>query len=119
MKPKSPEHGVAFDLEAITRELRQEPAYQREGQAARTLVRTADLRVVLVAIQAGKRISEHQANVTASVHAVEGHVRLQLPDRGAEVRAGQLLVLGPGLPHDVYAETDSAFVLTLGWHANH
>jgi hypothetical protein len=28
-----------------------------------------------------------------------------------------MIVLGPGQAHDVYAESDSIFVLTLGWNA--
>lgn len=116
--PISADHGLTFDLEALARELRTEEPYLREGQAARTLLRAPDLRIVVIALAAGKTISEHHANVTASVQTLAGHIRLQLPDRGVDVRAGQLLVLGAGLAHDVYAETDSTFLLTLGWPAN-
>jgi quercetin dioxygenase-like cupin family protein len=114
----SPDHGLTFDLEALAREVRAEEPYVREGQSARTLIRASDLRIVLVALKAGKSISEHHAKVTASVQTLSGHVRLQLPDRGVDVPAGQLLVLGAGLSHDVHAETDSTFLLTLGWPAN-
>lgn len=117
-KPKQPDHGVAFDLETIARELRAEEPYVSEGQAARTLIRTSDLRIVVVALRAGKSLSEHQANVTASVQTLSGHIRLQLPDRGMDVPAGRVLVLGAGLSHDVRAETDSTFLLTLGWPAS-
>ena len=116
-KPESAEHGITFDLLALARDLQDEPSYLREGQAARTLVRAPDLRIVVVALRAGKRMAEHHANVTASVQTLTGHLRLQLADRSAELPAGQLIVLGAGLPHDVYAETDSTFVLTLGWSA--
>lgn len=116
--PDVPDHGLIFELPTIVEALRQEPSYERDGRAARTLVRSSDLRVVLVALGAGKTISEHHVNVTASVQALTGHIRLKLPDRSVEVQAGQLLVLGAGLSHDVYAEIDSTFLLTLGWHAN-
>lgn len=113
--PTPPDHGVAYDLTRIGQELRGEEAYAREGQTARTLLRSSDLRIVVIALKAGKTIAEHHANVTASVQTLSGHIRLQLPDRGVDVPAGQLLVLGAGLAHDVYAETDSTFLLTLGW----
>ena len=116
--PKPPEHGVTFDLAAVARELRTEEPYLREGQTARTLIRTPDLRVVVVALTAGKTISEHHANVTASVQTLSGHIRLQLPDQRVDVPEGQLLVLGAGLSHDVSAEADSIFLLTLGWTAS-
>lgn len=115
--PHSPEHGVLFDLETVFRELRAEEQYAREGQASRTLIRASDLRVVVIALQAGKTISEHHAQVTVSVQTLSGHIRLQLPERCVDVPAGQILVLGAGLTHDVHAETDSEFVLTLGWPA--
>ena len=114
-KPESPSDGVTFDIPGIADELRREEAYEREGQSARTLVRTSDLRVVLVVLKAGKHMPEHQANVTASVHTLSGSIRLELPDRSVELPSGQLLVLGQGLRHDVRAETDSVFLLTLGW----
>jgi quercetin dioxygenase-like cupin family protein len=115
--PTPPDHGVTFDFETIARELRAEAPYVGEGQAARTLIRSSDLRIVVVALAAGKTISEHHANVTASIQTLSGHIRLQLPDRSVAVEKGQLLVLGAGLAHDVYAEADSLFLLTLGWPA--
>lgn len=116
--PAPLDQGTTFDLAAVARELHAEEPYLREGQTARTLIRTPDLRIVVVALKAGKTISEHHANVTASVHTLSGHIRLQLPDRAVEVPEGQLLVLGAGLSHDVYAEADSTFLLTLGWPAS-
>lgn len=116
--PTSTDHGASFDLEAVARELRAEEQYVREGQASRTLIRASDLRIVVVALEAGKTISEHHAKVTASVQTLSGHIRLQLPERRVDVPAGRILVMSAGLAHDVYAETDSVFVLTLGWPAN-
>lgn len=114
----SPEHGVAFDLQRIAEELRAEGAYAREGHTARTLVHTPDLRIVVVVLKAGDTISEHHANVTASVQTVSGQIRLQLPDRAVELSVGHVLVLGAGLRHDVHAVLDSTFLLTLGPPAN-
>lgn len=82
-EPAPTGHGATFDLGAVDREMRQEAAYLREGHTARTLVREPDLRVVLVVMKAGARIAEHHADETASVHALSGHIRLRLPDKGA------------------------------------
>jgi quercetin dioxygenase-like cupin family protein len=114
-KPETIVRGAVFDLAAIDAELRREDAYGRDGHTARTLVREGDIRVVLIVMRAGARIAEHRANETASIHALSGHVRLRLPDRDAELLAGRLLVLERGLPHDVEAISESAFLLTLGW----
>jgi quercetin dioxygenase-like cupin family protein len=114
-QPESPEHGLTFDLGAIEREMRQEDGYERNGHTARTLLRAPDLRVQLIVIRSGSRMAEHQAIASASIHALSGQLRLHMPDRTVELSAGQLLVLGGGLRHDVEAAIDSAFVLALGW----
>jgi quercetin dioxygenase-like cupin family protein len=106
---------AAFDLTAVDRELRREEGYQREGHTARTLVREADLRVVLVVMKAGARIPEHRADETTSVHALSGHLRLRLPDQTVDLPPGGLLVLQKDLAHDVEAVEECAFLLTFGW----
>jgi quercetin dioxygenase-like cupin family protein len=106
---------ITFDLLTLDSELRKHDAYLREGHTARTLVRKADLRVVLVVMQAGARMAEHGADETASVHALSGHVRLRLAEKVVELAAGRLLVIERGLRHDVEAVAESAFLLTLGW----
>ena len=116
--PVSPSQGVLFDFDTICRELRAEEQYAREGQASRTLIRSSDLRIVVVALAAGETISEHHAKVTVSVQTLSGRIRLQLPERSVDVPAGQILVMEAGLAHDVHAESDSAFLLTLGWPAD-
>ena len=116
-KPEPIHQGVVFGLGSIDAEMRREDAYQREGHTARTLAREDDLRIVLVVMKAGARITEHRANDTASIHALSGHVRLRLPDKVADLPAGRLLVLERGLRHDAEAVADSAFLLTLGWQA--
>ncbi|HZP37107.1 MAG TPA: cupin domain-containing protein [Methylomirabilota bacterium] len=113
--PARPDGGVTFDLRALDRELRGEEAYLRDGHTARTLVRERDLRIVLVAMRAGARISEHRANATTSVHSLSGHIRLRVADREVDLRPGRVLVLDTGRPHDVEALEESAFLLTLGW----
>lgn len=117
-EPAQPDHGVSFDIESVVRELRAEEPYRREGQTARTLIRAPDLRIVVVALMEGKTMSEHHANVTASVQTLSGHIRLNLPDRGVDVPKGHLVVLAAGLSHDVHAVIDSTFLLTLGWPAS-
>jgi hypothetical protein len=95
-----------------------EDPYERNGHTARTLLRAPDLRVLLIVIKGGSRMAT-PAIASASIHALSSQLRLHLPDRTVELRAGHLLALGGGLRHDVEAAIDSTFVLTLGWHDEH
>jgi quercetin dioxygenase-like cupin family protein len=114
-RPELTTRGAVFDIAAIDAEMRQENAYTREGHTARTLIREPDLRVVLIVMQAGAVMAEHQADETASIHPLSGHVRLRLPQKVIDLPAGRLLVLERGLRHDVQAVEESALLLTLGW----
>ena len=114
-KPHSPDGGATFELGAIDQQLRDSDAYQANGHTARTLVRVSDLRLVLVTMRAESHIAAHRAAETASVHVLSGRLRLELPERRVDLRAGQVLVMAEGLEHSVEASEDSAFLLTLGW----
>ena len=53
-RPKSPEYGVTFDIAGVVADLKRDDVYEREGHIARTLVRTPDLRVVVVVLEEGR-----------------------------------------------------------------
>src|SRR5580704_1736788 len=88
---------------------------QGTGPSSKTLVKHDDLRIVLLAMKK-MCMHEHKTAARISVQTLTGHIRLRLPDRTVELPAGQLLVLDQCVPHDVEAEEDSAFLLTLSWH---
>ncbi len=113
--PKSVDEGACFDLRDVEAELRSEAQYQNTGQAARTLVRTEDLRIVVIVLAPGARLAEHRAQETASIQVLTGKVRLALTNREVELKQGQCLVLKGGLTHDVEATESAALLLTLGW----
>lgn len=106
-----------FTIDAIVAELRNEPAYSEMGHAARTLLRESDLRLVLIAIRSGGRMSEHETQETALFHTLSGSVRLDLPARSLDLGPGQIVAVERGVRHAVEARGDSTFLLTLGWPA--
>lgn len=54
-------YGASFDLPAELVRLQRDPAYMRGTRVAKTLVKTADLRIVLVAMRAAAHLEEHVA----------------------------------------------------------
>ena len=89
---------------------------QETGRSSETLVKYEDFRIVLVVMKADSRMSHHHADGPISVQGIQGRIRLRLPEgQGAELGPGDLLVLEPGLKHDVEALEDSAFLLTISW----
>lgn len=111
---------AAFGELALFRELdelERGKQYSTTHQAARTLVRRPDLRVVLVALAAGATLKEHSATPPVSIQTVSGCVRIESPRRSVEHVAGGLLLLEPGEPHSVRAIADSALLLSIPWSA--
>jgi quercetin dioxygenase-like cupin family protein len=105
------------DLFEEIRNLQKEDAWLHgTGPSSKTLVKHSDLRIVLLALRKKMCMHEHRTAARISVQTLSGHIRLKLPDRTVELPTGQLLVLNQCVSHDVEAEEDSAFLLTLSWH---
>lgn len=107
---------LQFDLASELDQLHRDESWLHPaGRSSKTLVKYPDLRIVLIAMKANTRMHEHTAAGRISVHSLNGHIRLQLPERVVDLPAGYLLALDQCVPHDVEATEDSAFLLTLSW----
>src|SRR5579862_1309008 len=102
-------------LEEIENLHKEEAWLQGTGPSSTTLVKHSDLRIVLIAMKKEMCMHQHSTAARISVQTLAGHIRLRLSDRTVELLAGQLLALDRCVSHDVEAEEDSAFLLTLSW----
>ena len=71
--------------------------------------------MVLVLMKPEKKMSEHHVDARISIHALEGKIRLHLPDQKVELAASELMTLEYGIPHNVEALEESAFLITISW----
>jgi quercetin dioxygenase-like cupin family protein len=96
--------------------LHKEDAWLKDtGPSSKTLVKYPDLRIVLLAMKKNMNMREHKTSARISIQTLAGHIHIKLPDRMVDLPAGRLLALDPCVPHDVEAQEDSAFLLTLSW----
>ncbi|MGH9505723.1 MAG: cupin domain-containing protein [Terriglobales bacterium] len=111
-----PTEGAAlhFDLAREMEQLEHEHPWQA-GRNAKTIVKFGDFRIVLIVMHRESRLPGHHADGRVSVHALSGHIRLQVSGETFDLKAGQILVLDRGVRHDVEALEDSAFLLTSAW----
>jgi quercetin dioxygenase-like cupin family protein len=105
---------LEFDIARELEQLHREAGWQ-SGQNAKTLVKYDGLRIVLIALKAHSRIPGHHAEGQISIQTVVGHIQVRAQGRTFELRSGGLLALDHGLPHDVEALEESAFLLTIAW----
>jgi quercetin dioxygenase-like cupin family protein len=66
-----------------------------------------------MALKAHTRVPEHNSEGPISIHVLSGHVQLRAAGRTFNLRSGGVLALDRGLPHDVHALEESAFLLTI------
>src|SRR5262245_24477724 len=83
--------------------LAQETHFVANGIASRTLLRTANLRVVLFGFAEGQELTEHTSTQHALIQILSGECEFQIGTRTQLLRAGDVLYLPPNLPHAVKA----------------
>ena len=105
---------LELDLPAELSRLHDEAAWST-GQNARTLIKYDTLRIVLMALKAGKSLAEHRTEGRITIHVLSGHVEVKAAGRTFNLRAGGLLALDRSLTHDVRALQESAVLLTIAW----
>ena len=108
---------IRRNIGSEVQKLKKAPSWQREsGRSSETLVKYDEFRIVLVRMKPGSYMSHHRAEGPISIQAIQGKIRVHLPEeRIEELEVGDLLTLDRCLEHDVEALEESAFLLTIAW----
>ncbi len=64
----------------------------------------------------GGKLSEHRTEHSVIVHVVRGRVEVHMPARTVELGEHQLVLLEPGVSHDLVALDRSWVLVTIHWH---
>jgi quercetin dioxygenase-like cupin family protein len=93
--------------------LADETKFAANGIVSRTLLRTANSRVVLFGFAEGQELSEHTSTQHAVIQILSGECELLLGSKPHPAKVGDLIYLPPNLPHAVKATTQFSMLLTL------
>lgn len=104
---------LSFDLADEARRLFEEAVWQQTGRTARTLVKEANLRVVLTALRRDRATAPHQSSGPVAIQAVSGRFRVNLAGQHVNLAPGQVVAMPALLRHTVTALEDGAFLLTV------
>jgi quercetin dioxygenase-like cupin family protein len=79
----------------------------------KALVKSGTFEAVRLIVKAGRTIAEHAVPGAITLHCLEGHVRIDLPDAVVDMPAGQWIYLDGNTRHSVTGIEDSSLLLTI------
>jgi quercetin dioxygenase-like cupin family protein len=88
---------------------------RNDAVTSKTLLKTDDLRILLIALGEGASLPEHHADARISVHVLQGVVRFTVGSDTVELRAGALLPLERAVRHGATALERSILLVTMAW----
>jgi quercetin dioxygenase-like cupin family protein len=100
------------DMDAFTRQVKDEKSWEKNDRNGITVFKSDNLTIVLTAMKSGAVIKDNDVNGFFTVQVLEGTVRLETLEGDAEMKAGQLMVFHPCVPHSIEAKTDTVLLLT-------
>ncbi len=106
-----PEH--VFDLREVADGLRDEPTPVRDGHRQITLFHKPPLTLIVFDFDADGRLVGHRAEAHVTILALSGLLEVSTPSETHRLPEGSLLVLDPGVIHDVYAPEASRMLLAV------
>ncbi|MFO7679489.1 MAG: cupin domain-containing protein [Chloroflexota bacterium] len=80
---------------------------------SRTLLKTADLNVVLFSFAPGQELSEHTAAKPAVLHFLQGEAQLTVGDHAQDAQTGTWVHMAAHTPHSILAKTAVSLLLIL------
>jgi quercetin dioxygenase-like cupin family protein len=102
-----------YDLGRIAAQLRAEPRPAASGHRQMTIVHHGQAALVLFDFEAQGRLVDHVADGLVTIHVLAGQVQVRTSEGDHDLDAGTLLVLSPGVRHDLHASTPSQVLLTV------
>ena len=102
-----------LNLDEVATKLRQELRAGESGHRQETLYKRGPLSVSLFLFGHLTRLAPHRAKGVVTIQVLKGHLQVTAEGQAQDLPAGHLLVLAPGVEHDVVAREESEMLLTV------
>ena len=104
---------VTFSIAEELKRLREEPEWISGTRNSVTVVKTANLSVVLTAVKKGATLCGHEVDGPISLQVLSGAIQFGVAGEPRTLAAGTVIALDTAVPHDIKALEDSTFLLTI------
>jgi quercetin dioxygenase-like cupin family protein len=103
---------VTLDLQEEEAKLWALATTAASGRAAKTLLKQGRIRLTLVALRRGAKLSTHQVEGDVTLHVLRGKFEVRTKQRNVRAAKAGLLALQAGLSHEALALRDSTVLIT-------
>jgi len=102
-----------FDLATVAQGLRAEAGPVTDGHRQIALFHDRGLTLIVYDLEAGGFLADHAADGVVTIQVVSGEIEVSSPEGSHRLVSGTLLVLSPGVRHDVKALVASQMLLAV------
>jgi quercetin dioxygenase-like cupin family protein len=106
-----PQHQI--DLRQVAAGLLAEPLPKQRNHRPETLYKHGAMTLALFLFERGARLPQHVAEGVVTVHVLEGRLKMSAEGQVHDLPAGQVLVMAPGVTHDLEAVEPTRMLLTV------
>ena len=105
---------LVFDLPSMMEKLKYDDFGENGRRNAITLLKSDNMRLVLIALRAEAEIDFRQSDNLISLQILKGKLEFIAEKKTVVLEQGQLLTLHENIPHSLTAIDETIFLLTIG-----
>jgi len=105
---------LIFDLPSLMEKIIPEDSWQKNKRNSITLLKSENMRLVLIALSSGEEIDFRQSDNLISLQLMKGEVEFYTENKTVILKQGQLLTLHENIQHSLVAIGETIFLLTVG-----
>lgn len=104
---------LEFDLNIEIKNLKLESNWKAGRQRSKTLSKSENMSVVLMAMHKATEIKMHQANGPITLQVLEGNIQFMTWQSCVSIKAGQFITLHKNVQHNIIAKEQTIALLTI------
>ena len=104
---------ITFSIAEEFRRLQQEPEWISGVRNSVTVVKTANLSIVLIAIKKDASLCGHEVEGPITLQVISGAVKFGVAGEPLTLVSGTVIALDKAIPHDIQALDDTELLLTI------
>lgn len=87
--------------------------YQNESIVSKQIIKKPNGNITLFAFDKDESLTEHTSPYEAVVYMVDGEMEIKIAGNPYNVKAGEIIVMPPDVPHGLKATVKSKMLLTM------